>query len=226
MDEPVRNMALVIDYQNVHLSAHEIFSPSRPIEESLICPVKFARQLQKIKNKDSAEKLGCSFSISRIEVYRGLPSSEANPRANAWNLMQKDQWERSAKLHDLSLDVVYRPLKYRYLPYPARGIDLSVIPQEKGVDVLCALALVRLAASEQFDGVILASRDTDLIPAIEQAHRSCQVEAVKWFNKDLPYTKGSLRPEGFRLWTTNMGEEDYRASLDLHDYAANASSLN
>lgn len=224
MDEPVRNMALVIDYQNVHLSAHEIFSPNRPIEESLICPVKFALQLQKIKNKDSAEKLGCSFYISRIEVYRGLPSSDANPRANARNLMQKDQWERSAKLHDLSLDVVYRPLKYRYLPYPERGIDLSVSPQEKGVDVLCALALVRLAASKQFDGVILASRDTDLIPAIEQAHEYCQVEAVKWLNNDLPHTKGSLRPQGFRLWTTSMREEDYRESLDLHDYAANASS--
>ena len=87
------------------------------------------------------------------------------------------------------------------------------------------LALVRLAASNQFDGVILASRDTDLIPAIEQAHKNCQVEAVKWFNKDLPYTKGSLRPEGFRLWTTNMKEEDYRASLDLHDYTSDASSL-
>lgn len=219
MDKPVKNMALVIDYQNVHISAHEIFAPTSPIEDSLICPVNFARQLQKVKNTDSLEKMGCSFSITRVELYRGLPSAHANPQANARNLKQKEQWMKSAKLHDLSLEVVYRPLKYKYLPYPERGIDLSVSPQEKGVDVLCALALVRLASSRNFDGVILASRDTDLIPAIEQAHEYCQVEAVKWFNNDLPYTRGSLRPEGFRLWTTNMRAEDYRASLDLHDYS-------
>lgn len=219
MDKPVKNMALVIDYQNVHLSAHEIFAPSSPIEDSLICPVNFARQLQKVKNTGSLEKLGCSFLISRVEVYRGLPSSEANPQANARNLKQREQWMKSAKLHDLSLEVVYRPLKYKYLPYPERGIDLSVSPQEKGVDVLCALALVRLASSGNFDGVILASRDSDLTPAIEQAHEYCQVEAVKWLNNDLPYTRGSLSPDGFRLWTTNMRAEDYRASLDLHDYS-------
>ena len=31
-------MAVVIDYQNVHLTAAQLFLPGRPIEESLIDP--------------------------------------------------------------------------------------------------------------------------------------------------------------------------------------------
>ena len=40
-------MAVVIDYQNVHLTAAQLFLPGRPIEESLIDPFRFAKQLAK-----------------------------------------------------------------------------------------------------------------------------------------------------------------------------------
>ncbi len=38
-------MAVVIDYQNVHLTASKLYLPGRPIEEGLIEPYRFAQQL-------------------------------------------------------------------------------------------------------------------------------------------------------------------------------------
>ena len=56
--------------------------------------------------------------------------------------------------------------------------------REKGIDVLCALALVDLARSGRYDVVVLASRDTDLAPALDNAARTTRtkIEAVKWFD--------------------------------------------
>ena len=43
---------VVIDYQNVHLSAHDLFSvPGRPRHESLIHPLHFAQQLLQCRNQ-------------------------------------------------------------------------------------------------------------------------------------------------------------------------------
>ena len=54
--------------------------------------------------------------------------------------------------------------------------------REKGVDVLYALALIGLARSGLYDVVVLASRDTDLAPALDSAARatSTKIETAKW----------------------------------------------
>ena len=56
-----------------------------------------------------------------------------------------------------------------------------LIETGKGVDVLCALMLVDLARCGLYDVVVLASRDTDLAPALDNAARtgSAKVEAAK-----------------------------------------------
>ena len=38
-------MAVVVDYQNVHLTAAKLFLPGRPPEEALVEPYRFACQL-------------------------------------------------------------------------------------------------------------------------------------------------------------------------------------
>ncbi len=74
------------------------------------------------------------------------------------------------------MGVVHRPLKYRYerdaAGRPRIGIDGKRIVEskcEKGIDVLCALALVREAQRPDVDLVILASHDSDLEPALDEA---------------------------------------------------------
>ena len=44
MSESLR-MGVVVDYQNLHLSAADMFMPGRPVWEALIDPYQFACQL-------------------------------------------------------------------------------------------------------------------------------------------------------------------------------------
>ena len=43
-------MAVVVDYQNVHLTAAGLYLPGRPPEEALIDPYRFASQLARARN--------------------------------------------------------------------------------------------------------------------------------------------------------------------------------
>ncbi|WP_314779295.1 hypothetical protein [Actinomyces massiliensis] len=52
--------------------------------------------------------------------------------------------------------------------HDGRRVPVRASRTEKGVDVLCALALVDLARSGLYDVVVLASRDTDLAPCTRQ----------------------------------------------------------
>ena len=43
-------MAVVVDYQNAHLTAAGLYMPGRPPEEALIDPYRFASQLARARN--------------------------------------------------------------------------------------------------------------------------------------------------------------------------------
>ena len=103
--------------------------------------------------------------------------------------------------------------------------------REKGVDVLVALTCLRLALLPDVYLVILASRDTDLVPVLNtlidmrrEDPAVAKVETVSWFNRNarregnLP--GGSLRPDrGRRVWNTNLDRRCFEASLDRNDYS-------
>ncbi|MDO5053620.1 MAG: NYN domain-containing protein [Pseudoclavibacter sp.] len=221
MPPAAQRIALVIDYQNLHLTAADVFLQHRPVEEALIHPVRFGRELARVKSEANERNGYPPVRLERIEVYRGLPSSEYDHKQYARNLAQRSQWRKDAAVHGIELAVVHRPLRYHYTwsSDGRRVYDPGRRPQEKGVDVLCALALTRLARSGDYQAVVLASRDTDLVPALEEAHREGgRVEAVKWFRKEVPETRGSLKPQSFSLWTTSLDEKSFRRSLDENEY--------
>lgn len=118
---------------------------------------------------------------------------------------------------------------------PTRDINGRKIPvgrpQEKGIDVLCALACVREAQRSDIDLVMLATRDTDLIPALDEVYDSreqdpsrwARIETVSWFNRrwreENTQSFGSLQPTTpRRIWNTNLGRDSYEASIDRHRY--------
>lgn len=164
---------VVIDYQNIHLTAHDKFAPPGVAKhESLVHPLHFASQVVNARNRVLSIQAMRGLLMRRpqarldsVMVFRGLPSNERNPNAYRRSLAQRSEWTR-----DRRVTVTYRTLRYH------RDGHLWVA-QEKGIDVLVALELVRAADRRTHDIIILASHDTDLEPALSAAIEGPVAEA-------------------------------------------------
>lgn len=97
--------------------------------------------------------------------------------------------------------------------------------------MLVALTCVRQALREDIDLVILASRDTDLVPVLESLldmraddPSVARIETTAWYNRSAGeegnYSGGNLRPsDGRQVWNTNLDRRGFEASRDRRDYA-------
>ena len=215
---------IVMDYQNVHLTGHELFGKSKgiPPHEVLIDPLHFANQL--IRARNLAQRPGMDHaSLSRVLVYRGQPSVEHDPKPYSRSQAQKAQWER-----DTRVTVTLRPLKYKYVYdndghalRDANGKRFVTGKQEKGIDVLCALAVVREARSTDIDLVILASQDSDLEPSLDEAYSlaSAKIETFCWFDRANPRLARQLRLSTRKpLWNRRLGETEMLNCIDRTNY--------
>jgi uncharacterized LabA/DUF88 family protein len=156
-------------------------------------------------------------------VYRGLPSAEHDPKPYARNQAQKAEWES-----DPRVSVVLRPLKYVFETTAdgRRATDASGKPRirdrrEKGVDVLCALALVREARDPEVDLVVLASQDSDLEPALDEVLicGGAKLETASWYNSGSHRRSREIRPSGVkRIWNTRLDENAFTACRDTREY--------
>ncbi len=219
----VLRACVVLDYQNMHLTAHGLFDSTRygPKHDCLLDPLTFAVNVVDARN--ARQKPGhLAAEVRSVLVFRGLPSQEHAQAAYARSLAQQAHWERDPRVM-----VHLRPLRYRY-HYDDRGNPIRdadgnrvvIGAQEKGIDVLCALALVREAASPANDVVILASHDTDLEPALDEAIRQdrAKVETCQWYRSDGQRHTKQLRPDGRPIWNTRLGDAEFRRSWDLTSY--------
>ena len=210
-------------HQNVHLTGVGLFEPHQPAHEHLVHPLHYANQVVACRNRN--QRPGhASATVSKVIAHRGLPSSDVDARAYGRNLAQKAQWER-----DPRVTVIHRPLRYRYQrdalgrkATDEQGRWLTIgKPQEKGIDVLCALALVREARDSSTDLVILCSQDTDLEPALDEAFAlgSAKVETASWFDPKSPYASREIHPaRGTRIWNTRLNDTAFAACRDSHRY--------
>lgn len=219
--------AVVIDYQNVHLTARDVFNPQDADHLSLVHPMLFARAAMQRRNQRQKDGYPLA-SVERVFVARGLPHSDHDAAQHARCSAQAAQWRSDGaivELRDLKYDV-QRGAGGRAL----KDIHGKTMPvgrgKEKGVDVLCALKLVRYAIDPDIDLVVLASRDTDLVPALDEVYDMrgqdsavARVETFTWDAPDAPRRLGSLRPSGGRkIWNTNLDRRIFEASLDPRDY--------
>lgn len=210
--------SVVIDYQNVHMTAHDVFDPRGDLHDALIHPVLFARAA--IARRNSIQREGMPHAqASRVLVFRGLPHVDHDWEQHRRCQQQATQWRADGAIVQL------RDLKYTY----QRGADGR--PQAKGIDVLCAIACVREASRDDVDLVVLASRDTDLVPALDEVHdmhtadpaRNARIETLTWDNlkwqEEHTRRTGSIRPTApRRIWNTNLDRACYNASRDTHHY--------
>ncbi|WP_159096617.1 NYN domain-containing protein [Miniimonas sp. S16] len=221
---PDLRAVVVVDYQNVHLTGHGLFAGTKylPKHETLVDPLLFARTL--IDARNAAQRPGHDRAVlRRVLVYRGLPAPEHDPAGYSRNLAQQDRWQRDQRVR-----VTLRPLKYEYERGPdgrpasdAQGRKIVLGVKEKGVDVLCALALVREAQDPATDLVILASSDSDLAPALDEVRDQghAKVETCCWFDER---TKVGYRvhptDRSRPVWNTRLNEAAFQRSRDLTRY--------
>ena len=193
--------ALIIDYQNIHLVAGRIFAPGQKVSQSLIDPSQFATQVVQVRN-EKMNSPDLRAEVTRIQVYRGLPSSDRDPKGHAANLRQKKLWES-----DPRVVVTLRPLTYQVISDPVSRSQI-VRAVEKGVDVLCALSIVRESRRSDVDLVIVASHDSDLVPALDEVLSTTRtrIETASWSSKSWG---ARIRPDRRNIWNTYLQKEDF-----------------
>ena len=190
-------VGLFIDFQNIHLTARDVFAPpATSAQDTLIHPVLFAERVLALRASESPEDV-----LSKIVVFRGVPSNARQPRLYGAAQAQRANWSRDKRVQ----------VEYRTLRYSSRAGDP---PREKGVDVQLAIEVVRAAhLREDLDVVIVATHDTDLEPAITMATESQRVviETAGW--------RGCRRLRaGVRLRHTTLDAADFVATRDRRDY--------
>jgi hypothetical protein len=196
-------VAVLMDYQNVHLTARDVFAPpGTTASATLVHPLHFGEQLLLERAAAQSASGQQAAVLDRVCVYRGSPSNRHEPRLYAKSLAQRAEWTRDPRVH-----VMYRTLRYppNWPTEPAR---------EKGIDVKLAIDLVRLADCSEVDVVILASHDTDLEPALEMAtgFGKVKVETTGWAGAK------RLRMPGRSIWHTFLDGNAYVRSRDRKPY--------
>lgn len=183
---------VVIDYQNIHLTARDTFAPNGThARDCLVHPLLFAEQVLQTRSRKLALKAMTNpgsppaqpVDLAEVRVFRGQPSNAKQSDLYAASQAQRSEWTR-----DRRVSVTYRRLKYHF----EHGVELA---QEKGIDVMVALELVRAADRSEADIVILASHDTDLEPALDAAAETgnAQVETAGWSGCRVLRSPGSSR---------------------------------
>jgi uncharacterized LabA/DUF88 family protein len=193
-------VAVFIDYQNVHLTARELFaSPGERPERSLVHPGLVAERILAKRRRPS--------QLTAVQVYRGRPNPEHHRTATAANDAQTAAWER-----DPRITVIRRDLNYRGWPdHP---------PREKGIDVALAVDLVRTAMLNEYDVAVVFSGDTDLLPALETAftHTAPHVEIACWVGAKPLWFPTAMTAGRYLPYCHFLSADDHRAALDHTKY--------
>jgi uncharacterized LabA/DUF88 family protein len=196
MAEP--RVQIFMDYQNVHLSVAEAFAPpgTHP-STTTIHPGLFGDAVMGARQRN-----GRSGELTEIHVFRGQASSDREPGLAAITKAQAANWARDRRVM----------MHTRSLRYPRQWPNQPA--REKGVDVMLATYMVRAALEGHAEVLVMASRDTDLVPVLEMAvdFGHAQVETCMWQNCS------HLRLPGRPVLHTYLTGADYLSSKDKRQY--------
>ena len=218
--------AVVIDYQNIQTRGAWLFArePSKEVRQKFVNPVKFSETAISVRN--ASRRGAASLQLARICVFRGLPNADADPEENSRNQSQKAHWE---KFSPVPIEIHHRNLSYKWNALDKHGtrklneMNHPKFPgkaysgrEEKGIDVLCAISVLKQIQDPKVDAVILASIDSDLEPALEEGRLirpDKTLETVSWYFPD--QTGGRNRiGQNLALWNTRLDAGNYFQVLD------------
>ena len=156
---PLRTIVFM-DYQNLYKGAREAFGwQNEAGHYGNFRPISLGRVLTRETDR----------ALEQVRVYSGVPTPRHDARGNAIMQRRLATWVGVSPDH---VQVNHRPLKYP----PSQG-------REKGVDVELAIDIVRLALDDSYDIAVVASADTDLVPALAFVAERCDgktVETATW----------------------------------------------
>jgi uncharacterized LabA/DUF88 family protein len=148
---------------------------------------------------------GTARSLEEVRVYTGRPDASKEPETYAAHMKQCAAWSKTGAT------VIARPLRY-----PPNWPQNKA--QQKGVDVALAIDFVAYSIEGKYDVGVIASTDTDLIPALEfirrfAAHR--RVEVAAWTSLK---SRSRLSIPRASIWCHWLDRTDYDSVADLTDY--------
>ncbi|MCX6022780.1 MAG: NYN domain-containing protein [Chloroflexi bacterium] len=193
----IKRVIIFIDAQNMYRSAREAFYDAQVSGQ--YDPMLLARHILDKKSPPEDER-----SLEEVRIYTGRPHPDRDPKTHAAHMRQCDAWTRAG------VKVIWRPLRYLS----------GERPQEKGIDVQIAIDVISLATDNRYDIGIVASADTDLMPALQfvlnRFGATRKMETVTWSAPG--YRRGLFIPRF--IWCHNLDLQDYMIVRDPVNYAA------
>lgn len=205
-DDGSGGIAVVIDYQNMHLCGWDSYAQGSALKyERMLDPVELALTI--------AEKEG--RPLKALVVCRGLPDKDR--KAYWYDIEQHRVWK--AKADDMGIPSKFIIRKMRKCDDGAA--DGSDRIEEKGIDIACALEFIDLAYHGGFDDVVLCSHDTDFVPALEKAVAyGTAVSQAYWKGGECKeFYPLHLNHAYGRQHTVQLDEDDYMRCLDHHSWS-------
>lgn len=201
-------VAVFIDYQNLYHGARRTFGGLRADSPSFghIDPGELARLLVGLGHIVDPGRV-----LVATSVYRGEPGNRSHVKLRSAFARQTSRWRA-----DPTVTVKTTPLRYR------REVSSGATAwraEEKGIDVLLAVDVVRGAYLDEYDIAVVTSADTDLLPALEEALRAGKrVETASWSGPETGFT--ALRVPGHRIWSHHLTRAHFERVQDRTDYLA------
>ena len=203
-------VAVFIDYQNLYHGAREAFGDPKRDPPTLghVRPHRLGLLLKQL-----GEDVDPGRELCAITVYRGQPGPKSHRNLRSAFDRQVAAW-RALPL----VTVKTRPLRYQPTEW-SLGRPSRWRGQEKGIDVLIALDIAIGARDNCYDVAVVASADSDLIPAIEVAlDEDKRVETATWFSPTL--SRRPLTVAGRHMWNHRLDRQRFEHVRDDTDYRA------
>lgn len=152
-------IAVFLDYSNVHLLGHGIYSPNLDRWTTHINPRLIADRI--------VELMSIQSELDQVHLYRGSPDFQRDPQASHIFRDERTRWGKDPKI-----TAHYEPMLYGW------GRET---PKESGVDMRLGLDLVKAAESCAFEKIVLFCGDSDLAPAVEDVMKTTTpLELAAW----------------------------------------------
>lgn len=100
-DAPAPSVVVLIDYQNIHLTARDVFAPpGTDAKDTLIDPVAFAERVVEVRAERQQIPEQKNAKLQAVKIYRGRPSNQHEPRLYSANQRQAANWSRDPRGYD------------------------------------------------------------------------------------------------------------------------------